>query len=95
MNNNTGKVNKSNQSNFKFNPLPQSLEKNKNKGQTKFDDSEYFTTCTGISTNIDTELNTLSTTNKLEPAYKNAIKKPLKMNTQLQNYNEQPVYAAK
>ena len=71
------------------------LEKNKNKGQNKFDESEYFTTCTGISTNLESEVNSVNTQSKLEPAYKNTTKKPLKMNTILQNYNEQPVYPAK
>lgn len=95
MNNNAGKVNKSNH-NSKINKILNSIpEKNKNKGQNKFDQSDYFTTYTGISTNLESELTSLNTTNKLEPAYKNPTKKPLKMNTQLQNYNEQPVYAAK
>ena len=93
MNNNTGKVNKSIfilNNKFIF-----MLEKNKNKGQNKFDESEYFTTYAGVSTNLESELQSLNSTCKLEPAYKNSNKKPLKMNTQLQNYNEQTVYPAK
>lgn len=70
------------------------LEKNKNKGQNKFDESQYFTT-TGISTNIETDLSQSVKEKDLEPAYKNTTKIPLKMNSILQNYNEQPVHPAK
>ncbi len=94
--NNTGKMNKSKSDFVKKKSFFLFLEKNKNKAQNKFDDSEYFTTCANISSNLESEIKSLnSSTSKIEPAYKCNSKKPLKMNAFLQNYNEQPVYAAK